>query len=105
VVFNQVAETIQAFEETLSAEEEVGARLVNVPGMQVMHITRVEPRGREMIAFHGANEHGKAMLLLQHCTQVNLLLTALPKLYDAARRIGFDFAARQPEPDAAPEQG
>lgn len=87
VVFDQVVSAIQDFEGTLSAEEEIGTYLVNVPSAQVMHIEKVERRGREMIAFHGVNEHRKAMLLLQHCTQVNILLIALPKLHDTARRI------------------
>lgn len=105
VVFDQVADTLHAFEETLSAEEEIGAYLVNAPGAKVMHIERVERRGREMIAFHGVNEHGKTMLLLQHCTQVNILLTALPKLHDTARRIGFDITEKASKPPEPPGEG
>jgi hypothetical protein len=91
IVFERISEAIKEFQFSLNDQEEVGIYLVSIPSGKPMHVERVEKRGPEIIAFHGVNEHGMPMLLLQHYTQTNLLLSALPKLGDTARRIGFQL--------------
>jgi hypothetical protein len=88
-MFHQLAKQIAEFEEQLDDTEEVGARLVSGPNNTTFHVTGVEYKGRELIVFHGLNEHGKTIRLLQHVAQINLLLTALPKETEKPRRIGF----------------
>jgi hypothetical protein len=102
VVFEHVIETIREFEKALTPEEEVGFFAVDVLGARQMHIVNVQRKGREMIAFHGVSEQGKPMLVLQHITQVSILLTALPKLREQARRIGFLSRSEDASTERAP---
>jgi hypothetical protein len=47
-----------------------------------------------MLIFHGVNEHDKPVQLLQHVSQLNILLTALPKETEKPRRIGFGLVEK-----------
>jgi hypothetical protein len=81
--------SINNFEAQLADNEEIGGRFVGGPGSEVFHIDDVGYWGPDMIIFHGTNQHGKPVQLLQHYTQLNVLLTALPVEKDKPRRIGF----------------
>ena len=89
---------VNDFEARLSAEEEIGMRLVGTPGAGVMHVSDIGYWGPDMIMFYGENEHGKPMELIQHYTQVSLLLTAVPAESEPPRRIGFDLVRKLNEP-------
>jgi hypothetical protein len=82
---------IKKFEELLNPEEEVGFFLAMPGSPSAFHIERVGAWGPDMIIFHGTNSDNKPVQLVQHYTQVNVLLTALPKIHEPARRIGFDL--------------
>jgi hypothetical protein len=88
-MFHELAKQIADFEAQLDDSEEVGAVLVGGPNNTIFHISGLEHVGRDLIVFHGTNEHKKAVRLLQHVGQVNVLLTALPKIAERAHRIGF----------------
>ena len=49
-----------------------------------------------MILFYGKNTYGKPVRLMQHYTQLNLMLSAEPKEFEEepARRIGFALHER-----------
>jgi hypothetical protein len=87
--FMRLAHQIARFEESLHDDEEIGARLVSAPNNSVFHVTNLEYRNPDLIIFHGTNEHNKPLQLIQHVTQLNVLLTALPKESETPRRIGF----------------
>ena len=78
----------------MSDEEEIGLRLVATPDTSVMHIVDVGYWGPDMLIYYGENEHGKSMQLLQHYTQMSILLTAVPKVEEKARRIGFHLVEK-----------
>jgi hypothetical protein len=101
-MYERVAAQIIEFEKQLNDEEEIGGRLVAAPGEGVFHIDDIGYWGPDMLIFHGKNQHGRPVQLLQHYTQLSVLLTAVPKESDIPRRIGFDLARRL-EADAAPE--
>jgi hypothetical protein len=82
-------EEITAFEEGLSPDEEVGAIIVGAPGNTVFHINRVYHLNMDMVVLEGLNEHNKPQRLVQHVSQLSVLLTALPKLGATPRRIGY----------------
>ncbi len=88
-MYRRLVHQIAEFESQLDDDDEIGARLVSAPDSSVFHIVRLEFRNPELIVFHGSNEHGKPVQLLQHVTQLNVLLTALPKETEKPRRIGF----------------
>jgi hypothetical protein len=88
-MFHELAKQIADFEAQLDDSEEVGALVVGGPNGTALHISGLEYVGRDLIVFHGTNEHRKVVHLLQHVGQVNVLLTALPKVAEKAHRIGF----------------
>jgi len=88
-MFGRIAKQIAEFESQLDDNEDVGARLVTSSNNLTFHILNLEYREPDLIIFHGTNEHNKPLQLLQHVTQINILLTALPKELEKPRRIGF----------------
>ncbi len=82
---------IKDFEGQLNSEEEVGVSLAMSTSSHAFHIERVGYWGPDMIILSGTNTDGKPVQLLQHYTQVSVLLTALPRIHEPARRIGFDL--------------
>jgi hypothetical protein len=94
----RLGEQIAAFESSLTPEEEVGAILIGAPGGIVFHMTRIYAINMDLLGFEGLNEHRKPLRLVQHVTQLSILLTALPKLDSEARRIGFDFSKSKDRP-------
>ena len=99
--YERIARQIQTFEDELSSDEEIGLRLVATPD-SIMHVDDVGYHGPDMLIFYGTNEHGRAMRLLQHMTQLNVLLTAVPKKQETAQRIGFHLVAKISEPEREP---
>jgi hypothetical protein len=98
----RIVKSIIDFEKHLSAEEEIGGRLVSAPSEGYFHIEDVGFWGPDMIIFHGTNQHGKPIQLLQHYSQLNVLLTALPKEKDQARRIGFILEQKLEKAEPSP---
>jgi hypothetical protein len=94
----RLGEQIAEFEASLSPQEEVGAILIGAPGGLVFHMTRVYHVNMDLLVFEGLNEHGKPLRLVQHVTQLSILLTALPTLDAKPRRIGFDFSKSKDDP-------
>ena len=92
--FERIARQIDEFEKDLAPEEEIGLRLVATPDTSVMHIDDVGYWGPDMLIFHGTNQHGRPMQLLQHYTQMSILLTAVPATRDEPRRIGFHLVQK-----------
>jgi hypothetical protein len=45
--------------------------------------------GPDMIVFYGRNEKGEPVQLVQHTSQLSVLLVAVRKQADLPRRIGF----------------
>ncbi len=92
--YERIAKSINKFEEELNVDEEIGLRLVATPDTSVMHINDVGYWGPDMLIYYGENDHGKPMKLLQHYTQMSILLTAVPKAQEKARRIGFELMSK-----------
>jgi hypothetical protein len=94
----RLGEQIAEFEASLSPEEEVGAILIGAPGGLVFHMTQVYHINMDLLVFEGLNEHGKPLRLVQHVTQLSILLAALPKLSAEPRRIGFVLSQNVTQP-------
>jgi hypothetical protein len=85
---------IQNFEEQLDNEHEVA---MGFAGNQT-GVLRIEGLGYfdpDIVTFYGSDEAGGRMQLIQHVSQLNVTLRALPiaKEEHAPRRIGFQLAA------------
>ena len=88
---------IVAFEKNLGPDHEIGGRFVEGPGSEPLHISNVASWGPDMILFMGQFSDGRKFELIQHYSQVSVLLVAVPKTTDEPRRIGFELSKNMPE--------
>lgn len=90
--FVRLSKLIEDFEKGIDKDEEVGARLVGLPGDGTMQIEDLGFWEPDLILFLGKNADGKVVRLVQHYTQINVLLNAVKKPEEReARRIGFQL--------------
>ena len=85
----RIVRSINTFEEDLDDDHEIGARLVSFGSELTFHIEDVGYWGPDIITFRGVDQSGKDVQLLQHITQLSVLLVAVDKVQEIPRRIGF----------------
>ncbi|MGR3469325.1 MAG: DUF6173 family protein [Shimia sp.] len=95
---------IQNFERQLDGEHEVA---MGFAGGE-MGVMRIEGMGffdPDIVTFYGSDPTGAKTQLVQHVTQLNVMLRALPKprAQKEPNRIGFRLARALEEDDAAPD--
>jgi len=91
--FVRLSKLIEDFEKGLDKDDEVGARIVGLPGDGTMSIDDVGFWGPDFILFVGKNSDGKPVRLIQHYGQINVVLDARKKPVEReARRIGFQLS-------------
>lgn len=93
----QIIQIINDFEEPLMVEEQVGIRLTTF-GNQTFSIDSVSFRNPDIIIFSGTFQTGEPVQLVQHVTQVNLLLVAVKRKDDTSkprRKLGFEYSAQE----------
>lgn len=88
-MYTRLKEYIKDFEKTLDSEHEVGARLVTFGNAVTFHIQDLGYYGPDIISFDGVDDQGQAVQLIQHTSQLSVLLMAVRKQADQPRRIGF----------------
>jgi len=83
---------IKNFEELLDGEQEVAMGLTDT-GAGVLRIEGLGYFDPDIVTFYGTDGTGARIQLVQHVTQLNVVLRATPKPDEAApaRRIGFDL--------------
>ena len=105
--FVRLSRLIQDFEKQLDEDSEVGALMASGPGDAAFAIRDVGFWGPDFILFMGVNGVGRPIRLVQHYTQINVLLSAIPKAKpnEPARRIGFALQERveKTQADRSPE--
>ena len=89
---------INEFEAELDEESEVAVRLVNFGQTFAFHLSDVTFWNPAMLRFDGIDNLGKPIQLIQHVTQLSVLLYKEAKLGAKATRIGFI------KPDALAEE-
>ena len=95
---------IRNFEQQLDAEHEVAMGFTG----GAVGVLRIEGMGffdPDIVTFYGSDEAGAKTQMIQHVSQLNVLLRALPKPSAAApaRRIGFHLARELDEDPPAPD--
>jgi len=95
---------IKKFEDGLDGEHEVG---LGVAGSDAgpLHIRGMGYFAPDLVTFYGLDRHGAKTQLVQHVSQLNVMLKALPRQGQEAERIGFHLATKLEEdrpPEAAP---
>ncbi|MBL8559284.1 MAG: hypothetical protein JNM47_11225 [Hyphomonadaceae bacterium] len=99
-MFQRLAQAIVAFEKQLDAEHEVGFRLVSFSEAQVFHALDIGFWAPDLILFFGRGPDGAPMQLIQHVSQVSMLLVAAKKQTPEAppNRIGFEILRKVEDP-------
>ncbi|MDZ5453900.1 DUF6173 family protein [Labrys sedimenti] len=90
----RIIKSIIEFEKKLDDKTEVGGRLVNFGARETIAIDDVGFWGPDLVIFYGKNADGHPVELLQHVTQINVLLVAIPAETETPRRIGFILEKR-----------
>lgn len=91
--FVRLSKLIEDFEKSIDKDEEIGARIVGLPGDGTMQIEDVGFWGPDFILFLGKNADGRPVRLVQHYTQISVVLNAVKKPQEReARRIGFQLS-------------
>jgi hypothetical protein len=93
-MFERLVTQIQEFEARLTPTEEIGGRFVSAPKEGAFHIRDISHRGPDMLVFHGIDVDGRPIQLLQHYTQMNVLLCVMPIVKEEPFRIGFILEQR-----------
>jgi len=93
-MYERLIRSIASFEENLDDTQEIGLRLVTFGEKETFHIEDVGYWGPDLVKFYGTSIDGKPIELMQHITQVSVLLIAVPKKAEKARRIGFELVQR-----------
>ena len=89
--YDQLVDFIKEFEATLNDDQEVGLQVFPHSGATGYYVREIECWSPYIIAFHCFTQDGRRATLIQHHSQLNFLLTVLPK-HDPqlpAKRIGF----------------
>ena len=86
---------IKNFEEQLDAEHEVAMGFTGDAAAGVLRIEGMGYFDPDIVTFYGSDPSGAKTQLIQHVSQLSVMLRALPKEVDRpeARRIGFRLAA------------
>lgn len=82
---------INDFHKSLDEEHEVGARLVNFGQAITFHVEDIGYWNPSLISFSGKNELGEPVELIQHVSQISILLVAMKRqnIQHPKRPIGF----------------
>ncbi len=87
-VFAALRDRIAAFQRDMDDDHELG---MVVPGSLPIHVDRIAIESAALLAFYGTTRSGDRTALLQHVSQTNLMLIAVPKAGAVARRVGFEL--------------
>ncbi|MDD5277000.1 MAG: DUF6173 family protein [Methylovulum sp.] len=97
---------INNFHRSLDDEHEVGCQLVNFGQTVTFHIDNIGCWNPSLISFQGKNEKGEVVELIQHVSQISILLVALQRenISPPKRPIGFASWAEYDENISASSQ-
>src|SRR5260370_464539 len=98
--YERLAEYIKDFEAALDDDHEIGARLVSFGQNVTFHIEDLGYYGPDIIHFDGRNDAMEKVKLIQHVSQLSVLLVAVKKQQDKPRRIGVILDKNETPPKA-----
>ncbi len=91
-MYERIVKQINEFEESIPDNMQAGGRFVTSANGYTFCIDDVGYWNPNMIMFYGTGPDGAKIELLQHTSQLNLLLVAVPRMDDLSkprRKIGF----------------
>ena len=99
-VYKRMVKYICEFEDNLNDDQEIGASLVSTDNGTTFHIDDMGYWEPDLITFEGEDPEGNRVKLIQHISQLNVALVAVPKQTTPeqpeapARRIGFHLVGK-----------
>lgn len=87
---------IQNFEKELDLDHEVGMGFAGSDA-GMLHIQGMGFFAPDIVTFYGMDPQGAKTQLVQHVSQLNVMLKAMPKLSEEPARIGFELRRRMEE--------
>ncbi len=85
----KVGKLITQFESELNQDSEVGMSLAGLPNGVALHIREISYWNPDIIIFSGLSSDGHPAQLVQHHSQLSIMLLAVPKIEEKAFRVGF----------------
>lgn len=99
--YDQISQYIIDFEKTLDKDHEVGGRLVSFGQAFTFHIEDLGYWNPSLITFKGRLEDGSPIQLVQHVSQINVLLTSVKKTSNERQSIGYKLQLEQDKKNAS----
>lgn len=90
--FRALSNYIKEFEDALDSEHEVAARLVSFGSEVKIRVLKVGYTAPALITFWGVNDVGDKVQLVQHVSQLSILLVAAKVEKREPYRVGFIHA-------------
>ena len=91
---------VNDFDAALDHNYEVGVRLVNFGQTITFHLQDLGYWNPSLISFSGATDAGDPVELIQHVSQISILLMKLPRKNPEAPKRPIGFHANGPDADA-----
>lgn len=95
--YDRLVSIIIDFEKNLNADEEVGARLVSFGETIIIHIDDLGYWNPSLIYFYGRDNNDREVQLVQHVSQISVLLMKVPRTIPERERIGFKMQQKKNE--------
>lgn len=90
-----LASDIEAFQATLNADEEVQVAVIGGPAATQIFLHNLTPLGADRIRYAGVKADGGEVIVVQHVTQMNVMLHAIRVRDHLPRRMTFAVVADQ----------
>ena len=100
-MYERIVSLIDEFEASIPDNMQAGGRFVSSAAGYTFSIDDVDSWNPDLIMFYGTGPDGAKVQLLQHTSQLNLLLVAVPRTDDLSkprRKIGFHPKQEEPLP-------
>ncbi|MBA4492266.1 DUF6173 family protein [Paracoccus sp. S1E-3] len=89
-VFNHLIARVKDFQENLPKDHELGIQLANFGAERAVHVRGMGYRNPNIIEFYGLLDGRAQVAVLQHVSQLNFMLVAVPPVAEQPPyRIGF----------------
>lgn len=96
----EIVQEIKSFESDLTEDEEAFMAIIGGPSGSAIFLNGIIPLGLDKVVFVGQDQSGKKARLIQHVSQVNIMLQSMPiAKEEQPRRFGIGFHAHLEEDD------
>ncbi len=90
----EIVQEIKNFEDGLTQDEEAFMAIIGGPSGSAIFLNGIIPLGLDKVVFVGQNERGQKARLIQHVSQINIMLQSVPIAPEIEpRRFGIGFHA------------